>query len=100
MGTWAEWTHVLADAGYSAVFMFILIWGLNRRGEDGSRQNLLTFVAAFYFGAAYGLQHTFQFTALALAPIDCQYGYGHLVPWGCSGISSSGSLKLEKRWDP
>ncbi len=60
MGTWAEWTHVLADAGYSAVFMFILIWGLNRRGEDGSRQNLLTFVAAFYFGAAYGLQHTFH----------------------------------------
>jgi hypothetical protein len=60
MGSWAEWTHVIKDAGYSAAFMLILSWGLNRREEDSSRHNLLTFIAALYFGVAYGLHRTFH----------------------------------------
>lgn len=60
MGSWAEWTHVIEDAGYSAAFMLILSWGLNRGEEHSRRHSLFTFIAAFYFGIAYGLHHNFH----------------------------------------
>jgi hypothetical protein len=50
MSSWAEWSHVLTDAVYSAAFMFILSWVLNQRDEDSPGRNLRLFIAAFYFG--------------------------------------------------
>jgi len=60
MGSWAEWGHALTNAVYYGGFLFLLLWGLNRRNEDTSRQRLLMLVAAIYFGAASGLQDTFH----------------------------------------
>ena len=60
MGSWAEWGHALTNAGYSGGFLFLLLWGLNRRDEDTPRQRLLMLIGAIYFGAASGLLDTFH----------------------------------------
>ena len=61
MGSWNEWTHVLVCAGYFGSIMFAILWGVNsRRVEEKRHGNSLHFVAAIYFGIAYGLTTTFH----------------------------------------
>jgi hypothetical protein len=61
MGSWNEWAHVLVGAGYSGSIMLVILWGLNSRRVEEKRQgNSLYFIAATYFGIAYGLTTTFH----------------------------------------
>jgi hypothetical protein len=60
MGSWAEWGHVLTDAAYSGGLFFIILWGMNRGVEDDPHRNLLSIIAAVYFGVASGLSSTFH----------------------------------------
>jgi hypothetical protein len=60
MGSWAEWSHALTNAGYSGGLLFLLWWGLNRRDEDTPRQRLVMLIGAIYFGAVSGLVDTFH----------------------------------------
>ena len=50
----------LNKCGLLRGFLFLLLWGMNRRDKDTPRQRLLMLIGAIYFGAASGLLDTFR----------------------------------------